>query len=133
MGKHLLSSRIASYNQKGLLVKIYKTAKAASEELGLFKRSVDKAIRNGSSLKGFYWRRYDDEKDILKKIDIDTTTEINNRKSISIMMLDDNDNIIKEYRSINEACIENKIDHKSIRDCLNHKQIHAGGYKWKKK
>lgn len=54
----------------------------------------------------------------------------NTNASKSVLMLDDNNNIIKEFESIAEASRYTNINTKSIRDAANKKQIHAGGYKW---
>ena len=132
MGKHLSTSKVVAYNKQGQLIKIYKTAKEASLDLNLFPRSVDKAIRQSSLLKDYQWRRYDSDKEIIRKIEPYKNKQ-SNHKNIEVLMLDDDDNIIKEYPSINLAALDNKIDHKSIRDCINNKQNHAGGYRWRKK
>lgn len=57
----------------------------------------------------------------------------NNKYSKSIIQIDDNGNIIKEYPSIKEASRQINISFQAISNCLNGKQKHSGGYKWKYK
>ena len=46
-------------------------------------------------------------------------------------MMDDNNNLIREFKSINEASRITGINQKSIRKVANNEQKHAGGYVWK--
>jgi len=55
----------------------------------------------------------------------------NNKYSKKILQLDDNNNVIKEYPSIKEAGRQMNISYQAISDCLNGKQNHSAGYKWK--
>lgn len=57
---------------------------------------------------------------------------INNIKtSKKIIQLNDNNEFIKEYPSISEASRQLKVSYQAISDCLNGKQKHSAGYKWK--
>ena len=53
---------------------------------------------------------------------------VNSKK---VYQLDENENIIKEFPSMAEASRELGTNHTSIYACLNGKQKHAFGYKWK--
>ena len=130
MGKYPLTNRVASYDQNGQLVKIYKSAKEASMELGVFPRSVDKAIRLASTLKGYHWKRYNSINEVSTTIEIPTT---NAHKGIrvKVAMTDENGNVLKTYPSISIAAKENNISPKQIRECLKGHQKKAGGHYWK--
>jgi len=47
------------------------------------------------------------------------------------MQMDDDGNLINEFESLSEAIKITDINSKSIRDCCNGKQKHAGGFVWK--
>ena len=53
---------------------------------------------------------------------------VNSKK---VYQLDENENIIKEFPSMAEASRELGTNHTSIYACINGKQKHAFGYKWK--
>ena len=131
MGKHSSSSLIVCYSFEGTLIRTYKTAKEASFSLGLFIRSVDKAIRMHSTVGGYQWRRYASIDEVKPSIEpyqkpsFDTT-------SVRVAITDKDGNIIKVYPSIREAGKENHISPKQIRECLNGHQQKAGGHYWKK-
>lgn len=52
---------------------------------------------------------------------------------VCVKKYDKEGNFIQEYKSIRSASIDNNIDPKSIRDCLNGKQKQAGGFIYKLK
>lgn len=54
----------------------------------------------------------------------------NPKKSKPVYALNDNDEIIFSFPSVYEASRQTGINPCSIRDCLHHRKIHAGGYKW---
>ena len=47
------------------------------------------------------------------------------------IQMDDDGNIINEFNSLSEAIKATNINSKSIRDCCNGVQKHAGGFVWK--
>lgn len=55
----------------------------------------------------------------------------NNKYSKKILQLDDNDKIINIFPSISEAGRKLNVSFQAISDCLNGKQKHSAGYKWK--
>ena len=57
MSTYPKTSVIASYSLEGKLQKTYRSAKDASLDLGVYIRSVDKAMRQSTSLKGFIFKR----------------------------------------------------------------------------
>ena len=131
MGRHTKKSVICCYDFDGLLIKTYSTAKEASDELGVFKRSVDKAIRLSTTLRGYQWRRYESIDDVKTSIDPYHMPSIV-RDNIKVIKMDENGYILKTYQSIKSASVDNNISPKQIRECLNGHQHKAGGYYWKK-
>ena len=131
MGKYSSTSVVVSYDFDGHLIKIYKTAREASDNLNVFTRSVDKAIRRGSTLKGYQWRRYiciDDVKTSIERYQ----KPIYKKDSIKVIKKDQNGNILEVYPSINKAAKDNNISPKQIRDCLNGFQNKAASFYWEK-
>lgn len=55
----------------------------------------------------------------------------NNKMSKKVYQLNENNKILKEYPSISEASRQVNISFQAISDCLNGKQKHSAGYKWK--
>lgn len=51
----------------------------------------------------------------------------------SVLQMDDDGNILKEYETIADAAREIGVDSKCITDAAKGKQKHAGGYRWKYK
>lgn len=131
MGKYVKSSVVASYSLQGKLENIYPSAKKASESLGVFSRSIDKAIRMETTIKGLQWKRYMSEKNVLSSISPYKKATLNNTK-IRVAKLDDKGNTIKIYPSIYSASKENNISTKQIRECLLGHQNKAGSFYWKK-
>lgn len=131
MGKHLSTSVIACYDFDGKLVKVYKTAKEASDNLNLFSRSVDKAIRYHTTVGHYQWRRYMNQDDVETSIEPYQKQEIS-KESVKVAMTDEEGNIIKIYPSISQASKENNISPKQIRECLLLHQKKAGNRFWKK-
>ena len=131
MGKYVKSSVVVSYTLEGKLVNVYQSAKQASDYLGAFSRSIDKAIRMETTIKGLQWKRYISEEDALPSISPYKKPSINNQK-ISVAKCDDKGNILKIYPSIYSASKENNISTKQIRECLLGHQKKAGSFYWKK-
>ena len=131
MGAYPKSSVIASYTLKGELVGIYQSAKEASISLGVFNRSVDKAIRQSSSLKGLIFKRYESIDNVEKKISPYQKGRINQEK-VKVAKVDEEGKILSIYPSIKSASKENDISPKQIRECLKGHQHKAGGHYWKR-
>ena len=55
----------------------------------------------------------------------------NNKYSKRINRLDEENNILETYPSINEASRKMGVSVRTISKCLNGKQKHSAGYKWK--
>lgn len=64
-------------------------------------------------------------------VEEETKEEKNTNTKKAILQYDDFDNLIKRYESITEAERITGINAKSLRDCCNGRQKHAGGYVWK--
>ena len=131
MGKHSSTSLIGCYSFDGTLIRTYKTAKEASISLGLFIRSVDKAIRMHTTVGGHQWRRYASIDEVKPSIEPYQKPSIDTN-NVKVAMTDKDGNIIKIYPSIREASKKNNISAKQIRECLNGHQQKAGGHYWKK-
>ena len=131
MGKYVKSSVVVSYTLEGKLVNVYQSAKQASDSLGVFYRSIDKAIRMGTTIKGLQWKRYISEKDVLTSISPYKRPSLSNKR-ISVAKLDEKGNVLKIYPSIFSASKENNISTKQIRECLLGHQKKAGSFYWKK-
>jgi group I intron endonuclease len=91
------------------------------------KKSPNKETKNkiSKSLKEYYSQD--------NKTSLDARTEIMNKmKGIKIQQYDENNNLIKEFKSIREAARITKIPRTSIGSNLTNKVEHAGGFIWKK-
>ena len=131
MGKYSAQSVIACYTFEGKLVKIYKTAKEASDKLKLFSRSVDKAIRLKTTVGGYQWRRYISSDDVLTSIEPYETPLIS-KENIKVAKCNEDGKVLEIYPSIKKAAKENNVSPKQIRECLLGHQKRAGSHYWKK-
>ena len=123
---------IYKYTLSGKYICSYKSCVEAGKENYLYPRVIEKCTRGELKYAGEYqWRR----------VDINTpTTDIepvnmNVKKyssPIRVRKLSLSGEILEEYKSINLASKNNNVDNKGIRDCINHKQKTAGGYRWEK-
>ena len=111
---------IACYTLKGKLVRVYPTATLAAKSRHLYKRTIDRATRGDIlTAKNLLWRRVDKSSipltiEPLPKVKVTC-------KSRRVAKIDENDNILEIYPSINKAAKENKIDPHTLRDRLNKK------------
>lgn len=71
-----------------------------------------------------------EEKEI-KKIKKEETKSESMKIKKKYIQMDDDGNIINEFNSLSEAIKATNINSKSIRDCCNGVQKHAGGFVWK--
>lgn len=62
----------------------------------------------------------------------DKTNETSIRKTINrkLIQMDDDGNIVNIFDSLSDAIKNTGINSKSIRDCCNGVQKHAGGFRW---
>ena len=131
MGKHLGTTVIGCYDFDGKLVRTYKTAKEASDNLNLFYRSVDKAIRLNTTVGHYQWRRYMSMDDVKTSIEPYKKQEID-KNSVKVAKVDERGDIIEIYPSISQASKANNVSSKQIRECLLGHQRKAGNHFWKK-
>ena len=131
MSTYPKTSVIASYSLEGKLQKTYRSAKDASIDLGVYIRSVDKAMRQSTSLKGFIFKRYESIDKVEKVISPYQKVEISQER-VKVARVDNEGKIIEQYPSIKSASKENNISPKQIRECLKGHQKKAGGHYWKK-
>ena len=66
-----------------------------------------------------------------KKIKKEKTKSESIKIKKKYIQMDDDGNIINEFNSLSEAINATNINLKSIRDCCNGVQKHAGGFVWK--
>jgi hypothetical protein len=59
------------------------------------------------------------------------TVNKSKRAGRAVVQMNEHMEVIKRYDSISQASKETSINAQSIRDALNGKQKHAGGYVWK--
>ena len=120
---------IASYSLDGKLVKTYKTAKEAALAIGVFSRSIDKAIREGKIIHQKMWKRVDQN-----NVPNSISPHQKNKAIISIRPLakiDESNKVIKTYPSIKNAAEKNDVDPHTIRDVLSEKTRYAKGNKYR--
>ena len=120
---------VACYSIDGELIKTYKSAKKAALSLHLFKRTIDKSIRENKLVHNMMWKRFNIDEvpnhiEPFKKI---TTTS----SPKPVGLIDDNNNVIEAYSSIKEAAIKNNVDPHTIRDMLYNKTKTAKGKKYR--
>ena len=120
---------VASYSLDGKLIRVYPSAKKAATSLHHFKRAVDKAIRENSTLHNRIWRRFpvNEVPESIEPLFRPTTTF--NPKPIGL--LDENDQVVKAYPSVRNAAIDNDLDPHTIRDMLYRKTKTAKGKRFK--
>ena len=131
MSTYPKTSVIASYSLEGKLQKTYRSAKDASIDLGVYIRSVDKTMRQSTSLKGFIFKRYESIDKVENVISAYQKVEISQER-VKVARVDNEGKIIEQYPSIKSASKENNISPKQIRECLKGHQKKAGGHYWKK-
>lgn len=131
MGSHVKSSVVACYTLEGELVKIFPSAVKASESLHVFYRSIDKAIRMKTTIKGLQWKRYASNIDVLSSIQPYKKPSYDNKR-VSVAKFNECGDLLKVYPSIYAASKDNNISTKQIRECLLGHQKKAGSFYWKK-
>ena len=122
--------KVVAYHLNGKIFRIYDSARQASLSNHGHPRTIDKCIRgNNLTAYGYMWRRVPTGA-IPDRIEPYKTATISmgNR---AIAKLTSNGGIIEVYSSIKEAAKKNNIDAHSIRDVLNGKYKHAGGYTYR--
>lgn len=119
---------IACYRLDGTLIKTYLSARIASRSINVFKRTIDKAIREKQIIHNKQWRRFPtgevpEQIDAIKIEPIDIATR-------PISLIDENNKVTKTYRSVRSAAINNNIDPHTIRDMLRGKTKTAKGLRF---
>lgn len=126
------NDKIYQYSLEGTFVAAYKNIQEASEKTGIKYFNIQRACKGfRNSAGGFQWR-------ILERESFDNIKPLSKNKNSTnepqkVMQLDRDGTVIKEYNSIAEAVKATGINSKSIRDVINGKQHHAGGFLWKKR
>jgi hypothetical protein len=150
-----LNKKIIQYNLNGYLLKIWPNASIAASFFGISNGDISNACKNKQNTAGgFQWKYYVKNYNInINSIKIyQKPKNFNNNSPLKgkirplahikgryrpIIQLDKNENIIKEWNSIREACIQfgeniNKIE-SNIGACCRGKQKKAYNYIWKYK
>ncbi len=126
--------KVLKCTNNGEIIKEYPSIKNASEDNSIGYTSIRDSCSGRQRFAGnFIWvykDEYDNKKDILFNEKYQNRTP-NENKAKKIYMMDDNNNILKEFNSINEASRYTGINNKSIRKVAYNEQKHAGGYVWK--
>nr|DAE19930.1 MAG TPA: intron associated endonuclease [CrAss-like virus sp. ctYsL76] len=117
--------KVAQYTISGKFIRYYDSITEAEEKLQIntIKQAINKKCLSG----GFQWRVYDCSD---KDIDSYYTNTIKNDNT-KIVMLDNNGNFIKEYRSINECAKENNLKSSQINRVLRNIIRSHKGFKFK--
>ena len=120
---------VACYTTEGNLVRTYANAKKASLSLHLFRRSVDKAIRENKIIHNMMWRRFPVD-------EVPTAIEPFIKKAITynpkpVGLLDKDGNIAEVYGSLREAAKKNEVDSHTVRDMLYGKCKTAKGKRYR--
>lgn len=119
--KHLLSKQVLQYSKDGELIKTWDSLQQIKDELKLYVSDCCREIISSSG--GFIWRYEGNELNPNYSFPLPKTCK-------SILQLDLNNSIIKEWPSISKAKEFIKGD---ISSCLKKKTKTAGNYKWKYK
>lgn len=121
-------------NNEGDIIEEYTSIRTAAEKNKIGYTSIrDSCSRKQRFGGGYVWvykDEYDEKKDEIFNEKYQNRTPNENKAKI-ICMMDDNENIIREFNSINEASRITGINKKSIRKVAKNEQKHAGGYIWK--
>ena len=111
---------VVSYTLNGELVKIYSSAKEASDKMRLFRRTIDRCIRGDiQTVKSLQWKRYPIG-EVPSRIAPLVKEKVTNKPK-QIAKLDTNGNVIEIYPSLKKAAISNHIDPHSLRAKLKTK------------
>lgn len=120
---------IRQYDKNGQYINEYKDKQEASKTTGISENSIMRSIRNEHISAGdFIWR-----KAVLNspQNNIEPLQPTKNLLGKKIAQIDSNGEIINIFDALNIAAKDTLINQKSIRDTINGRQKHAGGYFWK--
>lgn len=125
------SKKVAQYTLDGVFVKVYESAKVASNSfcgLPAVSRAASRQIKTAG---GFQWRYYNDTplKQIESCLSAHEQNGVKHRKKVAQYTLDGS--LVKKYDSAQHACRETGIDYTSISAIARGKWKSAGGYKWR--
>ena len=120
---------IACYKLDGTFVRTYESARIASRCINVFKRTIDKAIRENQIVHNKQWRRFPAD-------EVPTTiepfvSEPIDRTIKPIALIDENNAVIKAYPSLRNASKDNNVDPHTIRDLLCGKTTTAKGLRFR--
>ena len=120
---------IACYKLDGTLVRTYESARIASRCINVFKRTIDKAIRENQIVHNKQWRRFpaDEVPVTIEPIVLEPL----DRTIKPLALIDENNKVIKAYPSLRNASKDNNVDPHTIRDLLSGKTKTAKGLKFR--
>lgn len=128
--KHCEAKRIFQYSKDGHFIKEWGCISDASRELKINSSNISMCANHQRRIAGdFRWEYTYYEK-------LDTIAPVKKSTGFGgkpVLQLDDYGNIIKEYKSVNDAAKSINTHPSSISKVLHGQIQKAGGYKWKKK
>lgn len=116
---------VIQYSLKGEFIARYNSIKDASEKTNISRGNISSVCTGARNTCGGFQFRYENN---FRNI---SATLIRKPSMKSVIMLKKTGEKIKQYNSIKEASIMNKISASSISEVINKKRKTAGGYKWK--
>jgi len=118
---HPTEKKVYQYDLEGNFIKEWKNAREAYKELNIDFKKISSCCNNKrKQTHGFMWSFKKESKQQYKRL-----------RSKPIIQYDLNNNVINQWRNINEALkFFNKIGSTCISACLNNRQNTALGFKW---
>jgi len=125
--------KIIQLDKSGEYLNIFYSAKEAGDYVGVCGSSILACCNNKTKMiKGYIWVYEKDYKNMLKNNTISDLVKYKNKANKKkIAQLDENNNILKVFNSVNEAKIYSGISRNKIVDCCNNKLENINGFKWK--
>ena len=122
------AQKIGQYNSDYKLVKIWRCAGDAANELGFCEANIRRAEKTLGTYMGYYWRVYTEQANCLPKPAKKIKKPALYKK---VIQKDLHGQIVNIYDSIGQACCSMGIKNRTcLSRCLNGKTHTAYGYKW---
>ena len=120
-----LGRPIELYDLKGNYITTYPNITEAAKEIGISRNTIYGIIYgNRLSAKDFQFKLQNDSTTMIKPY-----TNRQGGKKI-VLQKDDENNIINQFESVNEAARQLNLDSSAISKCCRGKLKHTGGYRW---
>ena len=122
-GEKIFYKKLYKYNDRGYLLEEVNVFELTEKEIN----GIRSSIKHNTFYKDYFWSLEKHDKiDVPKK----RYEKVSEKKSKPIFQLDDDLNIIKEWRNITEASKEYKLFTSNITDVCRHSRKHAGNFVW---